>query len=138
MYKTSAGAVKVHHPVYLNSLGWDDIRPAVASALHKATEETVETIPSHEWLLRVRRDVETAGSGRDKAIGENELQELLAKNPAAKLLEFFGQIMREATSEIEAWNVLDTQLTAQRSEKLQAVSAVQSEWTDKWIREWLQ
>ncbi|KAJ5083746.1 NRPS-like enzyme [Penicillium angulare] len=135
--KPSTG-VKVHHPVNLNSLGWDDIRPAVASALHKATGKTIETIASHEWLLRVRRDIETAGSGRDKAIGEKELQELLARNPAAKLLEFFGQIMPETANEVEAWNVLDTRLTAQRSEKLQAVGAVQSEWIDKWVREWLQ
>lgn len=128
------GEIKVHHPVNLNPLTWSDIRPAVASALSKTAGKTVETVPFHEWLQLVRKDIESAGGGRDKAIKEAELQALLAKNPAAKLLEFFEGVMAQTEKE----NVLDTQLTAQSSEKLRAVGAVKSEWIEKWVGEWLQ
>ncbi|KAJ5768772.1 hypothetical protein N7520_003331 [Penicillium odoratum] len=121
--------MSVHHPVNLNPLSWNNIRPAVVEALKHYSGETVETVPFREWLQRVRRNVEVGGTTGDK-----QLEGLLAKNPAAKLLEFFEQIMSQSKVE----NALDTQLTAQRCAKLHAVSAVKSEWIQKWVREWLQ
>ncbi|KAJ5644413.1 NRPS-like enzyme [Penicillium longicatenatum] len=84
------GIVAVHHPVNPNPLSWNDIRPAVVEALKNSSGANVETVTFREWLHRVRQDIEVAGVDGDK-----ELQELLAQNPAAKLLDFFDQVMSQ-------------------------------------------
>ncbi|OGM40164.1 hypothetical protein ABOM_011672 [Aspergillus bombycis] len=132
--KTTNECVNVFHPVNLHPLTWEIIRPVVADALLKTSGKTVETIPFRDWVQRIRQDVETAGAGGKALSDEEELQALVAKNPAIKLLEFFEDIMSKSTRE----NVLDTQLTAQCSEKLQAVEAVKPEWIQKWVGEWVQ
>ncbi|KAF5856066.1 hypothetical protein ETB97_007964 [Aspergillus alliaceus] len=101
-------------------------------ALSKYSGKTVETIPFRVWVQRVRQDVEAAGAG-NTVLGDGELQALLAKNPAAKLLGFFEEIMSELTTT----NVLDAQLTAQFSAKLRGVDAVKVEWIQKWVGEWI-
>ncbi|KAE8399727.1 hypothetical protein BDV37DRAFT_275084 [Aspergillus pseudonomiae] len=131
--KATNESVNVFHPVNLHPLTWEAIRPIVANARLKASGKTAETIPFGDWVQQIRQDIETAGTG-DKALSNEELQALVAKSPAVKLLEFFEDIMSKSTPE----NVLDTQLTAQRSEKLQAVEAVKREWIQKWVGEWVQ
>ncbi|KAE8346860.1 hypothetical protein BDV24DRAFT_174499 [Aspergillus arachidicola] len=126
---TAGGSVKVYHPVNPHPLDWEAVRPVVAEALSKASRKTVDTIPFQDWVQRVRQDIETGTK-----LNDGELQALLARNPAAKLLEFFEGIM----SQTERENVLDTRLTVQLSEKLQAVDAVKPEWIQKWAEEWLQ
>ncbi|OOF90646.1 hypothetical protein ASPCADRAFT_178602 [Aspergillus carbonarius ITEM 5010] len=124
------GAVKVYHPVNRHPLAWGDIRPVVAAALSKVSGKMVETVPFREWVQRVRQDIESVGVGQ---LSEGELQTMLAKNPAAKLLEFFEGVMSQTARE----NVLDTEITARLSEKLRMVSGVQPEWIEKWVGEWI-
>ncbi|RAQ49456.1 NRPS-like enzyme [Aspergillus flavus] len=126
---SAGGSVKVYHPVNPRPLDWEAVRPFVVEALSKTSGETVDTIPFQDWVQRVRQDIETGAK-----LNDGELQALLARNPAAKLLEFFEGIM----SQTERENVLDTRLTVQLSEKLQAVDAVKPEWIQKWVEEWLQ
>jgi thioester reductase-like protein len=125
-----SASVNVYHPVNLHPLSWADIRSMVADALLKTTGNRVEIIPFQEWLQRVREDIEKWSTS--PGLSENNLQGVLAKNPAAKLLEFFTAIM----SQTERGDVLDTQVTAKASEKLRAVEAVQSGWIEKWVGEW--
>ncbi|KAB8205263.1 hypothetical protein BDV34DRAFT_225653 [Aspergillus parasiticus] len=112
--KTANESVDVFHPVNLYPLTWEVIRPIVEDALLKTSGEKLKSFPS--------------------GTGDEELQALVAKNPAVKLLEFFEDIMFKSTRE----NVLDTQLTVQRSGELQAVEAIQPEWIQKWVGEWVQ
>jgi hypothetical protein len=65
-------------------------------------------------------------------LSETDLQGVLARNPAAKLLEFFTAFMAQT----KRGDVLDTRITAKSSNRLRAVSAVQPEWIEKWVREW--
>ncbi|KAJ5727271.1 NRPS-like enzyme [Penicillium malachiteum] len=123
----------VYHPVNLNPKSWKEIQPFVTDALQKVFQKTMETISLRDWVLRVRKDVEAASQG-DKVLKEAELQAHLAKNPAAKLLEFFEGLVANTAPE----SVLDTQNTAQASEKVRAVDAVKPEWVEKWVGEWLQ
>ncbi|KAJ5634499.1 NRPS-like enzyme [Penicillium herquei] len=125
--------LSVYHPVNLNPKSWKETQPFVTDALQKVSGKTVETISLRHWVLRVRKDVEAASQG-DKVLNEGELQAHLAKNPAAKLLEFFEGLVANSTSE----SALDTQHTAQASEKLREVDAVKPEWVEKWVEEWLQ
>ncbi|KAJ6028558.1 NRPS-like enzyme [Penicillium herquei] len=125
--------LSVYHPVNLNPKSWNEIKPFVVDALQKLSGKTVDTIPLRDWVIRVRKDVEAASQG-DKVLKEAELQAHLAKNPAAKLLEFFEGLVAHTSSE----SALDTQNTSQASEKLREVDAVKPEWIEKWVGEWLQ
>ncbi|KAJ0426802.1 acetyl-CoA synthetase-like protein [Aspergillus carlsbadensis] len=127
---SGSGEVNVYHPVNIHPLSWEAIRPMAVDPLSKTAGKTVEIVSSHEWLKRVREDVERTGSA--PGLSEGELQSVLAKNPAAKLLEFFSAIM----SETERGDVLDTTVTAQVSDKLRTVEAVQPAWIEKWVGEW--
>ncbi|KAJ5531965.1 acetyl-CoA synthetase-like protein [Penicillium frequentans] len=119
--------VGVYHPVNLHPQSWKDIRPMIADAL-QVLEKTTEIIPLQEWILRVRQDIELVSQDKEN------LQIQLAKDPAAKLLDFFEDVMQQT----EAENALDARGTALISQKLQMVDAVQAEWIQKWVKEWVQ
>ncbi|KAI2996525.1 hypothetical protein CBS147346_9312 [Aspergillus niger] len=125
-------SVQVYHPLNLHPVDWEVIRPMVAEAIFKVSRKTIETVPFTEWVQRVRQDLEMAG-GTGEKMSDEELQKWLAKNPAAKLLEFFEGIM----SQTERANALDTSLTGQISEKLRAVDAVKPEWIYMWVEGWI-
>jgi thioester reductase-like protein len=119
--------VGVYHPVNAHPQSWKDIRPVVADAL-QVPGKVIEIIPWQEWILRVRQDIELVS--QDKEV----LQIQLAKNPDAKLLDFFEDVMRQTEAEM----VLDAKATMLVSEKLRMVDAVKAEWIQKWVKEWMQ
>ncbi|KAJ6018232.1 acetyl-CoA synthetase-like protein [Penicillium sp. IBT 35674x] len=119
--------VGVYHPVNLHPQSWKDIRPVVADAL-QVLGKPMKIISLREWILRVRQDIELVSQDQEK------LQIQLAKNPAAKLLDFFEDMMHQT----EAENALDATGTALMSQKLQMVDAVKAEWIQKWVKEWVQ
>ncbi|KAL3465624.1 hypothetical protein BJX64DRAFT_50149 [Aspergillus heterothallicus] len=127
--------VDVFHPVNTHPISWDEIRPVLVDALCTISGKEIGTVPYGEWIQRVRRDIEGVGSistTSSKDTGD-ALQTALARNPAAKLLDFFEGIM----SETESGSVLNTVNTAGLSERLRAVDGVKAEWIEKWVREWL-
>ncbi|PYI31348.1 NRPS-like enzyme [Aspergillus indologenus CBS 114.80] len=131
---SAGGQVQVYHPVNLHPQSWDEVLPAIAKELAARSDgNELELIPLREWVQRVRLDVETAGRGEDRQkLEETELQLLLARNPAAKLLEFFEGLIGQTESD----NTLETVRTAEVSRRLQEVEGVQPEWVRKWIGEW--
>lgn len=126
-------SINVFHPLNVHPKTWTDIHPVIAKTLSSLSEQNLETVSLTSWVQRVRRDIETAGGGASS--GDEELKQLLEKNPAAKLLEFFEAI---AASDSKSDNVLDTRLTAQRSAKLRDVDEVKDEWIRKWIEGWIE
>lgn len=125
------GCISVYHPLNLHPTTWDMVITVVADELSRITGGPLDLISLSEWVQRVRQDIETAG-GSQKVVGESELQALLEKNPAAKLLEFF-----EGLLSVQSDNVLDTHGTASVSEKLRSIENIKEEWIRKWIREWM-
>ncbi|PWY75348.1 hypothetical protein BO94DRAFT_474464, partial [Aspergillus sclerotioniger CBS 115572] len=144
------GEVKVYHPINLHPKTWNDIRPVIADALVQHSPSltssgvegnSLEIIPVREWVQRIRHDVENATDSTSK-LDENELQALLEKNPAAKLLDFFEEVVgMQSDREKGCGNgngiVLDTRITAEKSELLRGVEGVKEEWVFKWVGEWL-
>ncbi|PYH89485.1 hypothetical protein BO71DRAFT_487913 [Aspergillus ellipticus CBS 707.79] len=120
--------VDVFHPHNLHPITWDAIRPVVFETLSTYTGKPLDVVPFRTWIQRVRADIAAGGS----TIGE-DLQVSLEKNPAAKLLNFFDDMASGSKAE----NFFDTKRTAERSNKLRAVEAVQPEWLRKWVKEWL-
>lgn len=130
--ESQPGCVNVYHPLNLHTKTWSSIIAVVADELSRISGgKTFETVSLLEWVQRVRRDIETAGESQ-KAVGESDLQALLDRNPAAKLIGFF-----EGLASMQPDNVLDTHVTAEVSEKLRAVEGIKEEWVRKWVREWM-
>jgi thioester reductase-like protein len=129
--ESQPGCINVYHPLNLHPTTWDKIIAVVADELSQVTGEPLYLIGLSKWVQRVRQDIETAGGTR-RVVGESDLQVLLEKNPAAKLLEFF-----EGLLSVQSDNVLDTQETASVSEKLRSIEGIKEEWIRKWIREWI-
>ncbi|RAH43173.1 acetyl-CoA synthetase-like protein [Aspergillus brunneoviolaceus CBS 621.78] len=135
MADSARGQVQVYHPLNLHPKSWDRVLPVIDEELAARRGVTgPEVVPLREWVQRVRLDVETAGRGEGRQkLDEKELQVLLARNPAAKLLDLFEGLVGQTESE----NALETVRTAEISRRLQEVEGVQPEWLRKWVGEWL-
>ncbi|KAJ5100641.1 acetyl-CoA synthetase-like protein [Penicillium angulare] len=125
--------LSVYHLVNLHPKPWGELQPVIVDSLQKITGKSLETIPLRNWVIRVRKDIESVGQG-DKGLDEKKLQLHLATNPAAKLLEFFEALVAQTQPD----DLLDTQKTAQASTKLREVDGVKPEWVQKWVKEWLE
>jgi thioester reductase-like protein len=125
------GRINVYHPLNLHPTTWESIVTVVADELFQITGKPLDYINLSEWVQLVRQDIETAGRTQ-RVVGGSNLQVLLEKNPAAKLLEFFEELLS-----MQSDNVLDTRGTASVSEKLRSVEGIKEEWIRKWIREWM-
>ncbi|KAM0306993.1 hypothetical protein ABEW05_001438 [Botrytis cinerea] len=78
----------------------------------------------------VRQDVELkAGAGT--VLKDGELDKILENNPAAKLLEFYEDVLGGG----EEGNVLETEKTKKASKALNDFKGVKREWIAKWISE---
>jgi thioester reductase-like protein len=132
LQESQPGRINVYHPLNLHPTTWDSIIAVVADELSQPSGvKSLELVSLSEWVQRVRQDIETA-SGSQSAVGESDLQTLLEKNPAAKLLEFFERLLS-----VQSANVLDTHDTASFSAKLSSIEGIKEEWVRKWIREWI-
>ncbi|KAJ5691258.1 hypothetical protein N7488_011993 [Penicillium malachiteum] len=110
-----------------------EIRPAFAAALEKASGKPLETVPLRNWVLGVKQDIESVIQGAE-GVDEKKLQLHLAKNPAAKLLEFFETLVAQT----QPSDILAVENTAEASENLREVDAIKPKWIEKWVKEWLQ
>lgn len=119
--------VNVYHPLNLHPIKWKDVRDVFSEALSQRSGKQLKVIPFRDWIQWVRHDIEIVSK-------DEYLQARLAKNPAAKLLDFFENVLEGQSM----GNSLETVTTAQRSEKLRNVSAIKPEWIEKWLGEWLQ
>ncbi|OQE38082.1 hypothetical protein PENCOP_c009G05932 [Penicillium coprophilum] len=121
-------SVNVFHPLNLYPEAWGVIAPVVAEMLSLISGEEIAFVDLSAWVQMVRLDIE--GS-------EGELEGLLERNPAAKLLGFFEGVVAEIGA--GPGNVLDTRGTAEISKRLRGIQGVGSmpHWVQKWIGEWL-
>ncbi|KAL2005215.1 hypothetical protein VTN00DRAFT_2425 [Thermoascus crustaceus] len=126
------GAVDVFHPLNLHPTTWEAIKPDVVDALYACSGKKLETISLKSWIEKVRKDMETT-AGSHRTLRDGELQALLEKKPAVKLLGFYENLLAEKA---DTGNILDTKQTAENA-KLQVVEGINSEWIQKWIGEWM-
>ncbi|KAJ5382865.1 NRPS-like enzyme [Penicillium concentricum] len=121
-------SVSVFHPLNLYPEAWGVVAPVVAEMLSLVSGEEIGFVDLSAWVQRVRLDIE---------ISEGELEGLLERNPAAKLLGFFEGVVAETGA--GSGNVLDTRRTAEISKKLRDIQGVGSmpHWVQKWVGEWL-
>ena len=91
----------------------------------------LEIIPVDSWLARVREGVyHTSDSSQPWA--EENLEASLLVNPAAKLLDFFEEVLG---SQDQKYNVFEIEKTLKVGPKLRSIPQFKFEWMQKWIGE---
>ena len=131
---------KVFHPLNPHPTTWQAINPIIASDLESIAiclnKEPPRTIPLSSWLQRVRKDMETTASSHknhNSTLAESDLETLLRKNPAVKLLAFYEDVLGSQERAGRSWEMRETM---ERSKKVRELEGVKAKWVSKWVREW--
>ncbi|CAD6582894.1 MAG: hypothetical protein ASARMPRED_001098 [Alectoria sarmentosa] len=93
----------VYHPLNSHMTTWTGLRDIVLDELNSETKKPLEIIPLHKWIVKVRKDAESAvDSGRN---GDSvHLEAALRSNPAAKLVDFYEELVaseKVSTNQLE-------------------------------------
>lgn len=133
---TAPGA-QVYHVVNPNTVSWDKgISPAVVSAFH--TESTaIKAVPFAAWVELLRRSTEKYHT-RTSGGREFSDDEMVKRNPATLLLDFYTESMAEELSSTnEPKSRMLTTLNSERaSETLRYLGPVKQEWLENWMLQW--
>ena len=122
----------VYHPLNPHATSWTALRAIVLDELRSQTKKPMEVVPLRTWIARVRKEAEsTAGSSGNAE--DVDLETVLRKNPAVKLVEFYEELV---ASEGVSTNRLEFAETLKTSRAMQGLEPIKDEWVRKWIREW--
>ncbi|KAI4284166.1 MAG: hypothetical protein L6R38_001622 [Xanthoria sp. 2 TBL-2021] len=124
---------KVYHLINPRSVHWQSMRSSVARTISHFTSKPVEIVDPSTWIVKVRDNLEKAVT--EKAGSQKQgLDKALKLNPAAKLLDFYNEIMRSSDTPGVKWEL---EKTLARSEHLRDLASLQDAWIEKWVSEWL-
>ncbi|KAL2812311.1 putative NRPS-like enzyme [Aspergillus granulosus] len=130
LLKKETSGTRVFHCVNPSRVAWKDLIPTILEELstfcgHGEPADPgsngVVTVPLAEWVRRLQDSIAVGGSDVDR-------------NPAAKLVDFYQQMLAEDGHEVRH---LSTARTEELSQSLREMPAVRPEWVKGWVREWL-
>ena len=124
--------LQVFHPLNPHPTKWRVLRNVVMDELSTLDRKPMKVLPLHSWTNQVRQDFQ-AKMGASKSLKDDEIKAQLEANPAAKLLEFYENVLGADDRPV---NVLEVKETLRCSTQLSAVSMITDPWMRKWIREW--
>ena len=124
-------SARVFHPMNPEVVPWEALRDTVANELHLQTGNAIEIVSLRTWISRVREKIESGAGGQ---ASDKELEDTLRAIPAAKLLDFYDELL---ISEAKEPNRLDITETIKSSEKLREMKGIKGDWMRKWIQEWM-
>ncbi len=122
----------VYHPLSPHTTTWTALRAIVLDELSSKMKKPMEVVPLCLWIAKVRKEAEYMVDSGDNA-DNVDLEAALRNNPAAKLLDFFKDLM---ASEKVSNNQLELSETLKLSEAMQKLEPIKDEWVRKWICEW--
>ncbi|PHH60471.1 hypothetical protein CDD81_1646 [Ophiocordyceps australis] len=121
-------AFEVYHAINPQVTTWPKLLPSVVHALaaHPSTfqKSTMSLISPTQWVERLRQ------SAVDFASDEHE-EEMEARNPALKLVDFFDETFRVVASERASWS---TEISLKMSKSLRRSERIQPKWMERWVR----
>ncbi|PLB43526.1 putative NRPS-like enzyme [Aspergillus steynii IBT 23096] len=127
----SSKGARVFHCVNPRRVQWQDMIPVVVEELQtpgrNAQAGQVSVVSLQEWVGKLQASIGSEGVGVD-----------IDRNPAAKLVGFYKQLLTNAgrvdTSGVARFS---TDKTAGFSKELKESQVIRPEWMRGWIREWL-
>lgn len=115
---TNGDGAVVYHAVNPQKTTWASLVTGVRDSLHQA--KPVEIVPYETWIKALYASASPSDA------------EVIAQNPAIKLLDFFGSLMSEAAKLV----VLETRDTIIASPTLASLTEIKPLFVDNWMRQW--
>ncbi|KAF5867602.1 putative nrps-like enzyme protein [Botrytis fragariae] len=124
--KASDSGARVFHPLNQAPTTWNNLLPIILDTLNSSNPKfTVTTIPYTVWLQKLK------DTTRENASSTTELEEMLEKYPAIKLLEFF-----ETLPETK-WSDKDVGKSIEASVHLKGLKGIEGAWMKRWVEGWI-
>ncbi|KAI4184413.1 MAG: hypothetical protein LQ346_006125 [Caloplaca aetnensis] len=131
--RPAARQPQIYHLVNPHPIAWSSIRLRVADTISRLTSSKLEIVDPRIWMAKVRKNLEVRVLDR-AAPKQQDTEMALQSNPAAKILDFYQQIMQPANGAVVGWEIKET---LRASKCLRDLPSIQEAWMDKWIEEWL-
>lgn len=115
----SSSTVHVYHAINPEDVTWAALLPTVARALGSSTN----VVSWEKWVDSLRESQQSASLAD------------LTQNPGLKLLNFFERLKTDS-DEASRGPVLDVELSMSKSKTLAALTPVNEEWVNLWLKQW--
>lgn len=116
---------KVYHPVNPVLVSWRSLLPTIIETATPVQKNKLTPVPFAKWIERVRKEAEDLHS-------KTNIEEMLEKNPAIKLLSFY-----EGLAKGRGTSILGNKKTVEASAKLRGLKGIEGAWVEKWVQGWL-
>lgn len=120
---------QVTHP---KPVPWSSLLIPIKNTLETSSGivEPIKIVPYVEWLSKLKVKSTEAD---EKANLDHE--ELVRKNPAMKLLDFYNSLQDQGNAQLSKKLAMDK--TLQFSERLRELQSIDSKWVSGWVKEWM-
>ncbi|KAF7884733.1 uncharacterized protein EAF02_005069 [Botrytis sinoallii] len=118
----SENGARVFHPLNQTPTTWNTLLPIILDTLNSLNPKVaITTIPYTVWLKKLK------DTTRENASSTAELEEMLEKYPAIKLLEFFETLPQTK------WSDKDVEMAMGASVHLKGLKGIEGAWMEKWV-----
>lgn len=122
----SKSGARVFHPLNQNPTTWNTLLPNILETLNSLNPKiAMAIIPYTVWLMKLK------DATRKYVSSTVELEEMLGKYPAIKLLEFFDSLPRTM------WSDKDVEKAIEASVHLKGVRGIEGAWMKRWVEGWI-
>ncbi|KAF7931397.1 hypothetical protein EAE99_003868 [Botrytis elliptica] len=122
----SENGAKVFHPLNQTPTTWNTLLPIILDTLNSLNPKVaITTIPYTVWLKKLK------DTTRENASSTAELEEMLEKYPAIKLLEFFETLPQTK------WSDKNVEMAMGASVHLKGLKGIEGAWMEKWVKGWI-
>ena len=139
---SGSGKAKVYHPLNPKPTTWQAILPFIIDALSSSSSQPMQTlnttskfpasgrvksVPFTQWLQALRKEAESIAASSQ---GAGEIEKMIDKLPAIKLLSFYESLIGKSMPILETGN-------AMISKKYESLEGIKEEWIKKWVWGWV-
>ncbi|EMR82848.1 putative nrps-like enzyme protein [Botrytis cinerea BcDW1] len=124
--RTSEFGARVFHPLNQSPTAWNALLPIILDTLNSLNPNlTMTSVPYTIWLKKLK------DTTRESASSTTELEGILERYPAIKLLGFF-----ETLPETK-WSDKDVGKAIEASVHLKGLKGIEGVWMKKWVEGWI-
>ncbi|KAM0124532.1 hypothetical protein ACHAO1_011004 [Botrytis cinerea] len=124
--KPSESSARVFHPLNQSPTAWNTLLPIILDTLNSLNPKlTTTSVPYTIWLKKLK------DTTRESASSTTELEGILERYPAIKLLGFF-----ETLPETK-WSDKDVGKAIEASVHLKGLKGIEGVWMKKWAEGWI-
>ncbi|KAI0450477.1 hypothetical protein F5B21DRAFT_528887 [Xylaria acuta] len=128
-----AAVFNVRNP---NTVSWNSLLPAIQDTAETKLGHGIHIVPSSAWLAKLQESVETDSN---EAGTDSDMSLLVARNPAVKLVDFYGEgLWPRLPEDIPSRPSMVVARAVAASDTLRNIPPVSPAWMSKWVEEWME